>query len=498
VTPSSGKTSGQPRTATAADSRAANVPIIRAAGLGKKFRIYPRPWGRLSEWVTLGGVKRHDDFWALQDVSFEVARGDALGVIGVNGSGKSTLLKILTGAMYPTTGSFEVVGRVLSLLELGTGLNPQLTGRQNVVQSAALLAFPPGYAEAKLPEIEAFADLGDFFDKPVRLYSSGMLVRLGFSLFACLDPDVFIVDEALSVGDVFFQQKCARRIEQMRSRGTTMLFVSHDLAAVEALCTRVMVLHGGRVRHDGDKKAAVALYYALGGRSLRDDAGTPAARGAAGEAIGPTATDALVRSEELQSPEAAPAFSSLSAGDADALPWQSPDTTDALGGGEVELTGVCFRRPDDGGPEPVVPRGGWLEVLVNVAARDAAAAVNFGLGLSDRHGRLLFARGWVNADLPPVDLNPGDRLVARFALQLELEPGEYVVSLAANEALRDPAGPRGWDQNIGGRRYRELPHAAKISVVPAVGRGRRSFGPANLRSRIDAVVLPAAANAGQA
>jgi lipopolysaccharide transport system ATP-binding protein len=182
--------------------------------------------------VTLGGVKRHDEFWALRDVSFEVRRGDALGVIGVNGSGKSTLLKILTGAMYPTAGTYDVAGRVLSLLELGTGLNPLLTGRENVVQSAALLAFEPEYVQRKLPDVEAFAELGEFFEKPIRLYSSGMLVRLAFSLFACLEPDVFVVDEALSVGDVFFQQKCVQRIEQMRERGTSMLFVSHDLELV--------------------------------------------------------------------------------------------------------------------------------------------------------------------------------------------------------------------------------------------------------------------------
>ena len=186
-------------------------------------------------------------------------RGESLGIIGINGSGKSTLLKILSGAMHATAGTFAVEGRVLSLLELGTGLNPELTGRQNVINSSRLLAFPPGYAERKLVEIEAFAELGDFFDKPARLYSSGMFVRLAFSMFACFDPDVFIIDEALSVGDVFFQQKCARRIQQMRQAGTTMLFVSHDLTAVEAPCDRVLLLHQGKVRHDGDKKQGISL-----------------------------------------------------------------------------------------------------------------------------------------------------------------------------------------------------------------------------------------------
>src|SRR4051794_24542015 len=198
--------------------------MIRVSGLGKKFKLYPRPWGRLAEWLTLGRAVRHDDFWALRDVSFTVAGGESLGVIGVNGSDKSTLLKILSGALYPTEGTFEIRGRVLSLLELGTGVNMQLTGRQNVITSSRLLDFPQGYAEQRMADIEAFADLpAGFFDRPVGLYSSGMLPRLVFSMFACFDPDVFIVDEALSVGDVFFQQKCARRLQEMRAKGTTML-----------------------------------------------------------------------------------------------------------------------------------------------------------------------------------------------------------------------------------------------------------------------------------
>jgi lipopolysaccharide transport system ATP-binding protein len=163
--------------------------VLRAERLGKKFKIYPTPWGRAAEWLTLGRATRHDAFWALRDVTFALARGESLGVIGVNGSGKSTLLKILSGALHPTTGTCAARGRVLSLLELGTGVNPLLTGRQNVVTSSRLLDFPPGYAEQRMAEIEAFADLPPgFFDRPVGLYSSGMLVRLVFSTFACFDP----------------------------------------------------------------------------------------------------------------------------------------------------------------------------------------------------------------------------------------------------------------------------------------------------------------------
>src|SRR5687768_12125863 len=264
---------------TAPAERPTSAVMIRATGLGKRFKIYPRPWGRLTEWVTGGSAVRHEDFWALRDVSFEVAKGESLGVIGVNGSGKSTLLKILSGAMYPTEGTFDVrAARVLSLLELGTGVNPQLTRRQNVVNSSRLLAFPPDYVANKMGEIEAFAELGEFFDRPVRLYSSGMLVRLVFSMFACFDPDVFVVDEALSVGDLYFQQKCTRRIEAMLASGVTMLFVSHDLAAVDALCDRVMVLHQGRVHFLGNKREGIATYYSLVGARAPVVAGASAAR----------------------------------------------------------------------------------------------------------------------------------------------------------------------------------------------------------------------------
>ena len=323
--------------------------LVEAVNLGKRFKIYPRPSGRLVEWLSGGTVKRHQEFWALRDVSFEVRKGECLGVIGPNGSGKSTLLKLLSGAMYPTQGTFRVRGRVLSLLELGTGLSAEMTGRQNVVQSTRLLALGTGYAEEKMPQIEAFAELGEFFDRPVRLYSSGMLVRLVFSMFACFDPEVFIVDEALSVGDIHFQQKCAARIRQMLDAGVTMLFVSHDLAAVETLCDRVMLLEAGRVRHLGDKAAGSRMYYAISGASQvsasRAKPQAAATAGAGRSDPGPT----------------------LSPEEVTHLPWQPPVDRDAIGDGRVRLTGVCYRRPD-GGDEPVVEQNQSIDLFARFEA----------------------------------------------------------------------------------------------------------------------------------
>ena len=255
---------------------------IQIRGLSKRFKLYPRQRGRLVEWLTFDRAKRHDDFWALRDVDLTVARGECVGIVGPNGAGKSTLLKILTGTLTATAGTFHVAGRVLSLLELGTGFNADLTGRQNVIETAALLGFPPGHAAAKLPDIAAFADLGsdgaaDFLDRPLRTYSTGMTVRLAFALFAFLDPDVFIVDEALAVGDVGFQRKCYRRLEDMLARGVTCLLVTHDLPAVVRFCHRAVVLEHGRKTFDGDPREAVNrlnnLYFGLAAETDAEPAG---------------------------------------------------------------------------------------------------------------------------------------------------------------------------------------------------------------------------------
>jgi lipopolysaccharide transport system ATP-binding protein len=457
------------------------TPMICVEQLSKRFRLYPTRWGRLTEWLTLGRAVRHEDFWALRDVSFNVSRGESLGIIGVNGSGKSTLLKILSGALYPTSGTYDVHGRVLSLLELGTGLNSDLTGRQNVVNSARLLGFPAEFATDRIAQIESFAELGEFFDRPVRLYSSGMLVRLSFSMFACFDPEIFVVDEALSVGDVFFQQKCARRIQQMRSNGTTMLFVSHDLAAVEALCDRVLLLHAGQVRHDGDKKTGIRLYYATGGGNV-PAAATPGVHTNA-PLPGP-----IVPAPHDIGPEAQEAAVDLGPLDPGALPWQRPDRRDGFGDGSAEITGVCFRR-QEGYHDPVSVQGEWMEIFMQVSAIRDVGPCNAGLGIYDRHNRLLFACTWINSHLEPIYLKAGAKACARFCIKLDLEPGEYLISLAFSEALRDELNPSGWNYDVGGVRHCEFPHAAVIAVTPRPDRRRPHFGPANLQAKLDRIVI---------
>ena len=237
------------------------TPLVVAENLSKRFKIYPKPSGRLVEWVTGGRVSRHQDFWALRDVNVTLRRGECLGIVGANGSGKSTFLKILAGTLTPSGGRCKVDGQVMAILELGTGFNPELTGRQNIHLAAQLLGIGSDYVTQRMRDIETFAGLGEFMDRRIKLYSSGMQARLAFSLFAFLDPDVLIVDEALSVGDIAFQRKCYRHMEEMiGSAKQAVVFVTHDLHAVNKLCTRAIWLKNGHVELEGEPPEVVERY----------------------------------------------------------------------------------------------------------------------------------------------------------------------------------------------------------------------------------------------
>jgi ABC-type polysaccharide/polyol phosphate transport system ATPase subunit len=236
-------------------------PLVRAWGLGKRYKLYDNPYARLVEWASFGSATRHRDFWALRDVALELCRGQCLGIVGRNGAGKSTLLRLLSGTLRPTTGDFQVTGQVFSLLELGTGFNAELTGRANVQQTAQLLGLPPDYATEHMHEIEEFADLGDFFDRPVRIYSSGMSVRLAFSMFAAFEPEVLIVDEALAVGDASFQRKCYRRMEEMIGSGRHgVIIAAHDTGSITKFCDQAIWLDSGQMRMSGDPGEVVQAY----------------------------------------------------------------------------------------------------------------------------------------------------------------------------------------------------------------------------------------------
>ena len=224
---------------------------LRVHGVAKQYRTYARPGDRLKESLTRGRLHRHKEFWALHSISFELDKGDIVGIIGPNGCGKSTLLQIIAGTLEPTHGEVWHEGRISALLELGAGFDPEFTGAENVFMNASLLGLSRRETEALFPQIERFAEIGDFLYQPVKTYSSGMYVRLAFAIASSVEPDILIIDEALAVGDAVFQHRCLRRIKDLHERGTTVLFVSHDAASVRALCSRAILLNHGRMISDG-------------------------------------------------------------------------------------------------------------------------------------------------------------------------------------------------------------------------------------------------------
>ena len=233
---------------------------INVCDVTKIYRLYDKPIDRLKESISLTHKKYHKEFFALDKISFSVEKGSTVGIIGTNGSGKSTILKIITGVLNPTTGSVEVDGNISALLELGAGFNMDYTGIENIYMNGTMMGFSREQMEAKLPEILEFADIGDFVYQPVKTYSSGMFVRLAFALAINVEPEILIVDEALSVGDVFFQAKCYRRMEEIRKTGTTILMVTHDMGSVIKYCDKVILLNKGEFLAEGPAGEMVDLY----------------------------------------------------------------------------------------------------------------------------------------------------------------------------------------------------------------------------------------------
>lgn len=226
--------------------------VIRADHLTKAYKIYGKRKDMVKEAFSLSRKKYHNLYYSLSDVSFEIERGEMLGIIGENGAGKSTLLKLLTGVTKPTEGSVAIQGKIAALLELGAGFNPNYTGMENIYLNGTMMGFTQKEMEARVDQIVAFADIGEFINQPVKNYSSGMFARLAFAVAINVEPEVLIVDEALSVGDIFFQNKCFRKIEELKEKGVTILYVSHDLASVKEMCDRVLWLEKGKVKMFGD------------------------------------------------------------------------------------------------------------------------------------------------------------------------------------------------------------------------------------------------------
>lgn len=356
---------------------------LTVVGVGKAYKRYPSKWARLGEWVT--GRPRHEKTWVLRDISFRVEPGEAVGIVGVNGAGKSTLLKILTGTTEPTEGSVAVNGRLAAMLELGMGFHPDFTGRQNVLIAGQLLGQRTHEIEDRMPSIEAFAEIGDYIDRPVRTYSSGMQMRLAFSVATAVRPDLLIVDEALSVGDAYFSAKCFDRIRDFGKAGTTLLMVSHDKQAIQTICDRAILLDGGRIAREGDPESVMDFYNALiGDRQSRN-------------IIQHSREDGRVET--------------------------------VSGTGEATVTEIGLLN-DRGEPVEVVDVGAPVALRARVAVNTAVERLVLGYMIKDRLGQPIFGTNTHYMAQPLHDLRAGEEVAFTFRFSAALGPGGYSVAVA--------------------------------------------------------------------
>src|SRR5690242_5660507 len=236
--------------------------MIEVEGVSKLYKLYRQPGDRLKEAALFGRRHFYREHWALRDITLEIKKGETFCIVGENGSGKSTLLKLIAGILEPSTGSVRINGRLTALLELGAGFNPEFTGRQNLFLNGALLGLSPRAVEESLSAILDFAEIGAYIDQPVKTYSSGMVVRLGFAIAVQLNPEILVVDEALAVGDVYFRHRCMRKIHELRSRGVTIVYVTHDVAEIKEIGHRALWLEGGGVRELGEVAGIAQRYLA--------------------------------------------------------------------------------------------------------------------------------------------------------------------------------------------------------------------------------------------
>lgn len=259
--------------------------ILSVSNISKCYEIYDKPVHRLYQTLCVGHRQFYREFWALRDISFEVRRGECVGIIGRNGAGKSTLLQIITGTLNPTTGTVERNGKIAALLELGSGFNPEFTGKENVYMNAAILGLSREEIQNRYQKIIDFADIGDFINQPVKTYSSGMMARITFAVNTFIDADILIVDETLSVGDVFFQQKCTSRLKKLLDAGTSLLFVSHSTGAVQQLCSKALFLDKGNLVTFSDTSTAISMYLKESNKPLYNNRKKPEAPKPAPEPI---------------------------------------------------------------------------------------------------------------------------------------------------------------------------------------------------------------------
>lgn len=401
--------------------------VVTARDLGKSYLVYERPQDRLKQMLWRGRRTYYREFWALKDVSFDVRRGETLGIVGRNGSGKSTLLKILTGTLRPTTGEMAVSGRVAALLELGAGFNPEFSGRENVYMNAAILGLSEDEIDERFDAIAAFADIGDFIEQPVRTYSSGMYLRLAFAVMAHVDADVLVIDEALAVGDVFFVQKCMRFLREFRERGT-LLFVSHDTPAVMNLCDRALLLSHGQAEHIGPAKEVCEIYLA----TLRQ---AEAKSSVQAELPTPPAYSPVPPREDPWDQRLKYVNCTPLRNDIEVVPFASRPPIAGAGGAHIV---EVYLEDEEGRPLSWVVGGELVSLVVRARTVQAIYRPIIGFFVKDRLGQTLFGDNTYLAYADRLLEAPaGDLLTARFSFRMPLlRPGDYTVDVAVAQGTQ--------------------------------------------------------------
>jgi len=381
---------------------------LSVRGVGKCYHIYAKPKDRLKQTLWRGRRCFYQEFWALRDVTFDVQRGECLGIIGRNGSGKSTLLQVIAGTLVPTEGQAVIRGRVGALLELGSGFDPNFTGRENVFMQGAILGFSPSDIEARFDEIAAFADIGDFIHQPVKFYSSGMFVRLAFAAQILMEPDILVVDEVLAVGDAAFQRRCYRRLNKIRANGASILFVSHSLELVRTVCDRAIYLERGKPKALGTASSVCDGYLAdllAEQMSENDYADQPAKDTASSQRKVPTEEVVLDRFDS-----------------------GAPGNKVIQGNRAIDVIEADISRNDT--QYSYCREGDRLKVRARLKVSQSIPVFLFGVLIRDRYGNDIFGSSTPSSDLGvPAGVRPGDVLHVEMTIKCDIRPDTYFITL---------------------------------------------------------------------
>lgn len=390
---------------------------INVCDVTKIYRLYDKPIDRLKESISLTHKKYHKEFFALDKISFSVEKGSTVGIIGTNGSGKSTILKIITGVLNPTTGSVEVDGNISALLELGAGFNMDYTGIENIYMNGTMMGFSREQMEAKLPEILEFADIGDFVYQPVKTYSSGMFVRLAFALAINVEPEILIVDEALSVGDVFFQAKCYRRMEEIRKTGTTILMVTHDMGSVIKYCDKVILLNKGEFLAEGPAGEMVDLYKKILAGRMDDLEADLAKR------LDSNFSDMMELNNDINKTHAKEYYGLMK----DKISINPNKTEYGDGRAEIYDLGLLDSK---GELTNLLLKGEEFTIREKIRFNANIESPIFTFTIKDKKGTELSGTNTMFEGVEVKPVKPGDEAVVEFKQKMTLQGGEYLLSMS--------------------------------------------------------------------